>query len=74
MRKLVWKFYSMSEVDFEYLCKELLDKMGFETETTKISGDGGIGSTAYNHQPILSGKYIIQCKRYLGSVGKPNYS
>ena len=26
---------------------------------------------AYNHEPVLSGKYIIQCKRYSGSVGEP---
>ncbi|MBQ5317933.1 MAG: restriction endonuclease [Oscillospiraceae bacterium] len=62
---------SMSGVEFEFLCKELLEKMGFETETTKASGDGGIDLIAYNYQPILSGKYIIQCKRYVGSVGEP---
>lgn len=45
--------------------------MGFETETTKASGDGGIDLIAYNRQPLLSGKYIIQCKRYTGSVGEP---
>lgn len=26
---------------------------------------------AYNHQPLLAGKYIVQCKRYSGSVGEP---
>lgn len=45
--------------------------MGFTTQTTKASGDGGIDLIAYNHQPLLSGKYIIQCKRYAGSVGEP---
>lgn len=62
---------SMSGIEFEFLCKDLLEKMGFETETTKASGDGGIDLIAYNYQPILSGKYIIQCKRYIGSVGEP---
>lgn len=62
---------SMSGIEFEFLCKTLLEKMGFETVTTKASGDGGIDLIAYNHQPILSGKYIIQCKRYSGSVGEP---
>ncbi len=33
--------------------------------------EGGIDLIAYNYQPLLSGKYIIQCKRYLGSVGEP---
>lgn len=37
----------------------------------KNVGDGGIDLIAYNSQPLLSGKYIIQCKRYAGSVGKP---
>lgn len=45
--------------------------MGFNVETTKASGDGGIDLIAYNSQPLLSGKYIIQCKRYTGSVGEP---
>lgn len=62
---------SMSGIEFEFLCKTLLEKMGFETVTTKASGDGGIDLIVYNHQPILSGKYIIQCKRYSGSVGEP---
>lgn len=62
---------NMTGMEFELLCKKLIDKMGFETEMTKASGDGGIDIIAYNHQPLLSGKYIIQCKRYSGSVGEP---
>jgi len=62
---------NMSGIEFEFLCKKLLEKMGFETVTTKASNDGGIDLIAYNHQPIISGKYIIQCKRYTGSVGEP---
>lgn len=61
----------LSGVDFEKVCQQLVESMGFETETTKASGDGGIDLIAYNHQPLLSGKYIIQCKRYSGSVGEP---
>ena len=45
--------------------------MNFEVSTTKQSGDGGIDLIAYNHQPMLEGKYIVQCKRYSGSVGEP---
>mgnify|MGYP000891218519 CR=1 FL=1 len=33
--------------------------------------DGGIDLIAYNNQPLIEGKYIIQCKRYSGSVGEP---
>ena len=62
---------SLSGVEFEMVCKKLLENMGFAVETTKTSGDGGIDLIAYNSQPLLSGKYIIQCKRYAGSVGEP---
>lgn len=61
----------LSGVEFERVCQQLVENMGFEAETTKASGDGGIDLIAYNHQPLLSGKYIIQCKRYSGSVGEP---
>lgn len=62
---------SLSGIEFEHLCQSLLQKAGFKLETTKQSGDGGIDLIAKNHQPFLSGKYIIQCKRYSGSVGEP---
>ena len=61
----------LSGIEFENVCQELVEKMGFSTKTTKASGDGGIDLIAFNHQPLLSGKYIIQCKRYAGSVGEP---
>ncbi len=61
----------LSGVEFECVCQLLVQKMGFTARTTKASGDGGIDLIAYNHQPLLSGKYIIQCKRYSGSVGEP---
>lgn len=62
---------SLSGVEFERVCKRILENMGFSVETTKTTGDGGIDLIAYNSQPLLSGKYIIQCKRYTGSVGEP---
>lgn len=62
---------SLSGVEFENVCQALVEKMGLTTQTTKASGDGGIDLIAYNSQPLLSGKYIIQCKRYTGSVGEP---
>ena len=61
----------LSGIEFEKVCKQIVENMGFEVETTKASGDGGIDLIAYNYQPLLSGKYIIQCKRYSGSVGEP---
>lgn len=62
---------SLSGIEFENVCQQLIEKMGFSVETTKASGDGGIDLIANNNQPILSGRYIIQCKRYSGSVGEP---
>lgn len=62
---------TLSGIDFEKLCQNLLQKLGFEVETTKQSGDGGIDLIARYHQAFLSGKYIIQCKRYSGGVGEP---
>ena len=62
---------SLTGLEFENLCQQLLQKMGFETEMTKASGDGGIDIIARNYMPLLKGKYIIQCKRYTGSVGEP---
>lgn len=61
----------LTGIEFEKVCEQLVQRMGFTTETTKASGDGGIDLVAYNSQPLLSGKYIIQCKRYTGSVGEP---
>lgn len=61
----------LSGIEFEKVCKQVVENMGFEVETTKASGDGGIDLIAYNHQPLVSGKYIVQCKRYSGSVGEP---
>lgn len=61
----------LSGIEFENLCKDLLQKMGFYVETTKASGDGGIDLIANNSQPFLEGRYIVQCKRYTGSVGEP---
>ena len=62
---------NVTPIEFERICAELIKKMGFEVETTKITGDGGIDIIAYNEQPMTAGKYIVQCKRYGGSVGEP---
>lgn len=61
----------MTGIEFEHFCKKMLEKIGFRAETTKTSGDGGIDLIAYNSQAFISGKYIVQCKRYSGSVGEP---
>ena len=61
----------LSGIEFEKICKTLLQHVGFQVETTKQSGDGGIDLIAYYNQAFLKGKYIVQCKRYSGGVGEP---
>jgi hypothetical protein len=61
----------MSGTDFEKLVLQLILKMGFDAQTTKASGDGGIDIIAFSNQPFLKGKYIIQCKKWVSSVGEP---
>src|SRR4030042_7170880 len=64
---------SLDPIEFENLVKALLIKMGFNATTTKASGDGGIDIIAINEQPIIGGKYVIQCKRYTtgNNIGEP---
>lgn len=50
--------------------KAWLHSMGLRATTTKTSGDGGIDIVAYSESPIFSGKYIVQCKDWAGSVGE----
>lgn len=62
---------NISPIEFEHLCKEILEHNNFIVETTKASGDGGIDLIATRNDVFLSGKYIVQCKRYASSVGEP---
>lgn len=61
----------MTGAEFEKLCSIVVKHLGFEAEVTKVSGDGGIDILAHNNNLLVSGKYVIQCKRYKGSVGEP---
>jgi restriction system protein len=56
---------NLSGVEFEHFIKSLLDRLGFKTEMTAATGDGGIDIVAHLDQPIVGGKYLVQCKRYL---------
>jgi HJR/Mrr/RecB family endonuclease len=62
---------AMSGTEFQALVATLLQKMGFTVTLTKASHDGGIDIVAECDAPMMRGKYIIQCKRYDGSVGEP---
>lgn len=58
------EFDALSGIEFERLITGLLERMGFRTEMTKASGDGGVDIVATLNRPIVGGRYIIQCKRY----------
>jgi hypothetical protein len=54
---------------FESLIQNLFDKIGLDTKQTRPSRDGGVDCVAYNTDPILGGKVVIQAKRYKHTVG-----
>lgn len=54
----------LSGADFEKLIATLLTRMGFQTEMTKTSGDGGIDIVAVLDKPVIGGRFLVQCKRY----------
>ncbi len=64
---------AMDWQDFEHLVSELLEKEfhknGGEVKVTQASHDGGVDAIAYNPDPILGGKIVIQAKRYTNIVG-----
>ena len=65
------KIDNMSGQEFEEVVSRLLYKMGFEVETTKVTGDGGIDIIAKSEKPIIEGRYIIQCKRHDSNISEP---
>ena len=54
---------------FESLIQNLFDAIGLDTRQTRPSRDGGVDCVAYNTDPILGGKVVIQAKRYKHIVG-----
>jgi hypothetical protein len=57
--------------EFEDLTERLLLSMGFATEGRKPSADGGVDIVAISTQPLISGRYIVQCKRFNHPVSSP---
>ena len=55
--------------EFESLITNLFEKMGLETRLTQPSRDGGVDCVAFNNDPVLGGKVVIQAKRYKNTVG-----
>jgi len=64
---------SLSGIEFEKFITQLLRVMGFRTQITKASGDGGIDIVAILDKPITGGRYLFQCKRFASDslVGVP---
>ena len=72
-KNLLDSLQDLSGQDFEKLIESLLTRMGFQTETTKTTGDGGIDIIAKYDKPIFGGLYLFQCKRFASDnlVGAP---
>lgn len=63
--------FSLDGYDFEYLISALYNEMGYQTEVTKRSGDGGVDVKAEKESIGEKEKLLIQCKRYTDPVGQP---
>jgi len=63
----------LSGIEFEVCVTGLLQRIGFRTELTRATGDGGIDIVAYLDRPIVGGRYLVQCKRFTDAtpVGAP---
>jgi restriction system protein len=58
---------------FEYFVAHLLQAMGYRTQVTQASGDGGFDVIAHRDQLGLEPPIIkVQCKRTLASTGAPD--
>lgn len=54
----------LSGVEFEGVINDLLARMGFRTELTRATGDGGVDIVASLDRPLVRGRYLVQCKRF----------
>ncbi len=63
----------LSGIEFEVCVTGLLQRIGFRTELTRVTGDGGIDIMAFLDRPIAGGRYLVQCKRFTDAtpVGAP---
>lgn len=63
---------AMDWQDFEYLIREIFERqfasIGGEVKVTQSSRDKGVDAVAFDPDPILGGKVIIQAKRYTNTV------
>jgi len=61
--------FSLKPIDFEHLAESLYVVMGYLTEMTKPSHDGGRDIIATKNEPGKKEKILIQCKRWQNVVG-----
>ena len=60
-------------VHFEHFVAHLLERMGYRTQITQASGDGGFDVIAHRDPLRLEPPIIkVQCKRTIGSIGVPD--
>ncbi|MEQ6391338.1 restriction endonuclease [Bacillaceae bacterium S4-13-58] len=64
-------FTRMDAKAFEGFVAQLFQKMGFRTQLTQTTGDGGIDIVAHYGGVIFEGTYLIQCKHWSKNVGEP---
>lgn len=58
----------LTPLAFEALIANLFTHMGLDTRLTQASRDGGVDSVAFDLRPVVGGKFVIQAKRYRGTV------
>jgi restriction system protein len=58
----------LSGTEFEVCVTKLLQRIGFRTELTRATGDGGIDIVAFLDRPIVGGRYLVQCKRFAANI------
>jgi len=60
-------------VRFEHFVAHLLEAMGYRTQVTQASGDGGVDVIAHRDPLGLEPPIIkVQCKRTVGGIGAPD--
>jgi len=63
---------AMDWQEFEHLVREVFEKEflanGGEVKITRASRDYGVDAIAFNPDPIMGGKFVIQAKRYVNTV------
>lgn len=59
----------LDPVDFENLVAYLFNNMGYHTQLTPVSKDGGVDIEVSIEHVGLCHKWLVQAKRYIGNVG-----